>query len=769
MTAALLAGLFFAQTPNWKVDPSGTLLWGGVPYVPIGARIPGTVDAVEQASKAGVKDLLVELPADGRSWPAVFDALRKSESRFFVEINSMVPSSVGVAVEPESYRLGGISAKTRLQASVPGARSALIVMATADGTIQQTKLVVADPSGLISEDLDPLNTVEHTALVYPTLKDARVPDGWDGLDEHRDQLISAFTKAGNAPGFRGVLNPLGSIARFPDAGMRFVPTSERFRTELEVYLKRKYGTQKRVEQAWGMQAPDFTSIAQMTHLVPLWSPKRGLNAFWDSDSSHTYLAISRNSTAWGDIQTVFNTAVRRRMINLCQALQGKLGVPVIQTWSGWNGPYEGNAAGLAGVAVRLEGDTISDLNRGTAKAASTLSRWDRAGLLIATDVQLEGELGETIAQSRQLGMRGWFFEAVTEAELQKVAAVAAQDHGDWLTPRPTFLNFPESAQNPAVPMQLGSNAWWVPAPLDGNRIDYGRKISGYVMRTSDGDETVLWSNQSSQKVRLRFIDPKKAVVRTMTGGTVPTKITKTTVELTLGTEPIVIAGAEVPVPQESIDETMQEFTTLVGLVPQQVQNVIDDIESFRQVSSMVNENPAAAYITMRYRLERLRRSLAPMVWIEAENSREHNWSEVQQDSSASGESVLMLSTRVNPIENLFRAKYLVNPRTPGGHDLWASVKGSNAAIGQLYVEINGERKEAAPPPLVSVYGNGFGWVKLGSLTVTGPQQLTIEVKCPSPIVGPIALDSLLLATPNYKPSGPFLNWYPPLSPVPPKR
>ena len=768
MTAALLAGLLMAQTPGWKVDPSGTLLWGGVPYVPIGARVPGTVDAIEQATKAGVKDLLVELPTDGRTWPAVFNELRRSGVRFFVEINSLAPSSVGVAVEPESYRLAGINSKTRLQAAVPGSSEALIVLATADGTVQKSRKVTADPNGHFDEELDPGNSVEHTALMYPLLRDARVPDGWDGLDEHRDSLLAAFAQAGPAPGFRGLINPLGSIAQFPPANLRFVPTSPRFRTELEVYLSRKYGSQKRLEQAWSIQAPDFTSIAQITRLVPLWSPKRGINAYWDRSSNQIYTAISRSSQAWDDIQTVFNIAVRRRMINLCQALQHRLGVPVIQTWSGWNGPYEGNAAGLAGVAVRLEGDSISDLNRGTARAASTLSRWDRAGLLLATDVKAEGDLNETILQSRQLGMRGWFFTAPTEAELQKIAILEGTEHGDWLTPRPTFLNFPESAQNPAVPMQLGSNAWWVPAPLDGNRIDYGRKISGYVMLTADGDQTVMWANQTELKVRLRLLDPKLASVRSLAGADIKTKVTKTTLDFTLGTDPVLITGPTVPVPQESIEETMQEFTTLAGLVPQQVQNVMDDIEGFRQVSATVNQNPFSAFTSMRYRLERLRRSLAPMVWVEAENSREHNWSEVQQDSSASGESVLMLSTRIDPLDGMFRARYLINPRAPGAHDIWVSVKGSTPAISQLFLEVNGDRKEPSPPPLTSVYGNGFGWLKLGSVAVSGPQQLTVDVKCPSPIVAQVALDVVLLAPPNYRPSGPFLNWYPPLSPAPKK-
>lgn len=751
------------------------MLWGGKPYVPVGLRVEGTVDAIEQANAAGVKDLLVELPADGRSWPAVFDALKKSESRFFVEINSMAPPSLGVVVEPESYRLAGITAPTRIQATMPGAIAALILLVTADGSIQRTVRVPTDPTGKIDEEVDPGNSVEHTALVYPIMRDARVPDGWDGLDEHRDQILAAFDRVGPAPGLRGLFNPLGSIPRFPESNLRFVPTADRFRLELEVYLKRKYGTQKKVEQAWSVQAPDFTSIAQMTRLVPLWSPKRGVNAFWDASNDHTYSAISRNSQAWSDIQTVFNTALRRRMINFSQAIQSKLGVPVLQTWSGWNGPYEGNAAGLAGVAVRLEGETVSDLLNGASRAASTLSRWDRSGLLMATDIKVGTSdesffaIGDIIDQSRSLGMRGWFFSPEDNEGKRRIGdeAITSIDRDDWLTPRPTFLNFPESAQNPAMPMQLSGNAWWVPAPLDGNRIDFGRKISGYVMRTDDGDQTVMWSNRDPIKVRLRLLNPKSAGIRSMTNVAVPIKVSKNWIELMLGTDPILVTGPEIPVPQECIDETLTEFATLAGAVPRQAQNLVDDIESFRQITTTLNQNPIGAYIGLRQRLERLRRSLAPMVWVEAENSKDHNFSEVQQDSSACGDNALTLSTKLTPLGNLFRAKYVMNARTTGNQEVWISVKGNPEAVRSLYVEVNNEKLEPVQQPLVSTYGNGFGWVNMGTVNLPS-QQVNIEVRTGAPLVGNLSLDVVLLAPAGYKPSGPFLNWYPPLA-VTPKR
>ncbi len=774
MISTLLAGLAIAQaTSVWSVDPSGTLIWGGKPYVPLGLRVAGTPEAVEEAHSAGVQDLLVELPADGRSWPATFAALEKNKSRFMVEINSMAPASTGVVVEPESYRITGINQRTRIQANLPGAVGALILLVTADGAIQKTQRVSTDPNGRIDEEVDPGNTVEHVALVYPITKDSRFPDGWDGLDDHRDQVLSAFSMAGPMPGLRGLVNPIGSVARFPEAELRFVPTSARFRLELEVFLKGRYGTQRRAEQAWSIQAADFASFADMARLIPLWSPKRGVNHYWDPTTNRTYSTISKVNSAWADIQAVYNTALRRRMINLSQALQQRLGVPVVQTWSGWNGPYEGNAAGLAGVAVRLEDDSITGLLNGASKAASTLSRWDRTGLLLATDVRVRPDEGDyaaipaVIDQSAGLGMRGWYFTVNDKESALRVGDmhVAFLDRDQWLTPRPAFLNFPESAQNPALPMLLGSNTWWVPAPLDGNRIDFGRKISGYRMRSADGDQTVFWSNQEPMKVRLRLLDPKAARVRAVNGQAVTTKISKTHIELQLTTNPIVVSGPEVPVPQECIDETLTEFASMAASVPTQVQNMVDDIESFRQVSTTINQNPSGAFLGMRSRLERLRRSLAPMAWVEAENSREHNFSEAQTDANACGQAALMLSTRLTPLEGLFRAKYLFNPRIPGNQEVWIAMRGSTAAQNAVYVTVNGERLDRAALPIASVYGNGYGWLNMGTVNLP-MQQVNIEVVTPAPLIAPMSLDVVLLTPAGYKPNGPFLNWYPPLSVLP---
>lgn len=770
MIASLLAGLMLAQTgPVWNVHPSGTLVWAGQPYIPYGVRVAGTEAAIREAAADGVRDFLVELPSDGRGWQSTFTALRETQSRFFVELNSMAPPTLGWAVEPESYRLTGITERTRLRAQIPGAQEALIVLATLDGSIQSVRRVPTSPSGALDEEIDPASSAEHIALVYPLLRDARVPQAWEEMDQHRDRTLSAFQTAGEAPGLRGVFNPVGTIAQFPPADLRFVPNSDRFRLELETYLKQKYTSLRRAEQAWAVTTADFNDFTEMARLIPLWSTRRGVAFLYDPVRATTYRVENRNSQAWNDIQFVTQTALRRRVIHMSQSLQAALGVPVLQTWRGWNGPYEGNAAGLAGVAVRLEGDRFSSLIDGAARAASTLSRWSNPGLLMATDIAVPPSddrgllIDQLVTDSRSLGMRGWFVSNTTADERKRIASLsdAVRTDTSLLGSKPTFLHFPESSLNPVVPMRIGSGPWWVPAPVDGNRLDFGREFGGYRMRTPEGDQTIIWANREPIRLKLRAVSPQQLSFRTVDGSDPKPKVGRRDVEVTIGTSPLIITGVEIPIPEIVIEETIDEFAGMVALVPQELQNLVDDVEAFRQLSTTVNQDPSGAYFGMRARLERLRRSLAPMVWMEGETSRTNTFSEIISDPAASGGAALSLSTRVLPMSGHFSAQYTVNPRFTGQQEIWASVRGSSEAIRSLRAWVDDAELEPVQPVPLGIYGTGFGWVNLGAVNLN-PRPMNLQIRVPAPIAGPISLDAIVVTPADYRPSGPFLNWNPPV-------
>lgn len=757
--------------PAWNLAPNGTLVWEGQPYVPIGARVSASASDWKPILDAGIKDLLVEVPATGTTLAETVKALEESGARFFLEVNSMAPSSVGFSVEPESYRRTGVVGPTTVEGTIPGAREVLLLLVAMDGNVLETRKVPTDATGKFSEAFDPKNSLEHVVLAYPILEEARLPDAWERADLHRDQLLAAT--AGPRPqGLRGWVDVAGRVPRFPNADLNFVPTSPRFHMELETHLRAKYGQLRRAEQSWGVLASDLQQMSDLARLVPLWSARRGVSAFWDPKQKRIYQAQNRNSTAWTDIQTVVQSAWRRRYATLAQTMQRRWGAPVISTWSGWNGPYEGNAAQLAGVGVKLAGERLTDLIDAASRAASTVSRWENRGVMIATQVALpageenRAQLSRLLGDSQSMGFRGWFFDVFAEADRTWIAQQsAALDRPALLSSTTRTIPFPEAALNPAIPMELRPNLWWVPSPQQGNRVDFGRRISGYRIRLGEQDATVLWANQEPVRVRLRAVNPRALLLQSPTGEALESRVTRTHLEFTLTTTPVVVAGPEMAVPQESIDETLDEFAQLASTVPPRIQNVLDDIEAFRMIATTLNQAPGEAYLGMRVRLERLRRSISPHVWLEAELSRDHNWSDIATVPGASNNSVLSLSTRLVPAEGVFRARYNIVPRFTGVHELWIATSGSPEAFRGLSASFGETQLTGQAEGPFSHFGPGIGWIKLGEAQLSAPAVL--EFRLPAPLVAPVALDVILITPAGYRPRGATLNWIP--TPLPPAR
>lgn len=762
-----------APAKSWGVTDVGGLVWNNASYSPFGARIEGTGEQVRTTLSAGVKDLLIEMPADGRAWPDTLAALQNSDARFFFTIQSKAPTSEGVDVSPEAYRLTGITGPMDLEAKLPGYKSALVVISETNGQIAKHFKAKIDPAGNLRERIVPPHSGEFVILVYPIGTHPTFVDAWEKFDAHRDRLLAAVKQYGDEPGLRGIFNPAGTVLSFPDANTRFVPTSRRFRMEFEASLKQKYGTQRRLEQAWNISASDFTAVSQIARLVPLWSAKRGVNYLWDPDTDQIYSCNSRSSSVWADIQEELQTTLRRRFINLSRNLQEIAHVPVIQRWAGWNGPYEGNAAGLSGCSVMLEGDGFLEVLDNVARAASTGSRWASAPLIYAEDIKLAASddrprLIQTIVEeSATMGLSGWFVSPKSAEDLAWIASMnnLGAEARSVVTSRTSVLPFPESARNPAQPMRLGGGTWWLPAPIEGNRIDLGKSFAGYRMRGNEGDQVVLWPSkplESKKKIKLMLSDPKSVKVRTLDNRPIAFKIQKGIIELDPFDEPLSVLTTEVPVPEIAIAEAMNELNGLVAALPANMQSLTDDIEAFRQATTMLKTNPGGGFQAMRVRLERLRRSLSPFIWIEAEASRNHNFSDIISSPGASNGSALSLETVLTPLEGVFKATYNVSPRFEGVHQIWVAMNGDRRAISSLNVRLLNE-SFGAQSGKQSVYGADFGWVNFGQVNLgLGSQELSIEVK--PPLLSKLSVDAILLSPAGYRPDGVRLNWDFPTAP-----
>lgn len=194
MTVSLICALLVSRTLEWQVNSNNTLIWEGKPYLPVGLSIQGNVGEIDRAAADGISDVVISLPADGRNWSECFKALNDRQMRFFVSISSMPPMRDTVIVDPAGYRIPELSRKTNIDLAIPEASEALLVLvAQRDSTVRWFKRVpVVD--GHIRESIDPLVELPHVLLAFPIVRSAETTDFYDGLDDHRDRLLSAFQR-----------------------------------------------------------------------------------------------------------------------------------------------------------------------------------------------------------------------------------------------------------------------------------------------------------------------------------------------------------------------------------------------------------------------------------------------------------------------------------------------------------------------------------------------------------------------------------------------
>lgn len=728
--------------------------------MPLGLRIAGTVDAIREAKAAGVTDLLVELPVQGETWGAAIEELERHGMRYLIQVASLAASPSGVAVEPQGYRVPGITERRRFDLKIPGASRALLVLAVSrDGSIEDSRAVEIK-NGVLSHEVVPGNELEHVLLLYPVTREPRMPDAWEGLDDHRDQLMAALRKhRPQMRGLRGVIDPMGKVLQFPGAEAGFVPSSRLFRMELEAHLRKRYTTPAAAGRAWALRASDIDDFATFARLAPLWSATRGVPQLWDPDTDRLYWVEQPRSQAWADIRAVIGEAIARRYANLVRAVREVAQVPVLQSWADWSGPYSGQSPALDGMSGTATPGSAIGLIEGLCRPAAATLRWRKPGWFIAGEITLEGEdpvraLSEAVGDSASLGARGWFVRARNDADRKALSdpAVRAAVDPNLAAWKPTPLFFPEAARNPAAPMRLPGGAWWLPSPGAGNRLDLGSQFAAY--RLSDGawSAVVLWSFGPAGRVKLRVADPKAVRIRAIDGSDPGLKALKNAVEVWLSPVPVIIEGTEeIPVPEVALAETLQQFERAIQLGGARVGSATSEVLAFRNAVEGFDRNPGGSLLTMRTQLEKLSAQVADWLWIEGESSRQNSWGEPRQASGVSGGAVLALSTRLASPTEGYVARYRTAIRVEGSHEIWLAGKLGGETLKGVTVRIGDQvlRSEAQP---VSLYGEGLGWIKFGDASfVRG--QVDIEVRYDGDEGADVALDAILLSPRPFRPDG----------------
>ena len=755
----MIAALFMAiagsapATPQtssshlWKVTPGHALEWEGRPYRPVGVRVPGTVEAIQGTHEAGITDIMIELPADGRGWSEALDAVRNTGQRYWIAVDSLAPMPESVTIEPDSYRIENARTGTVISTPMPGVTRVLIVLAGADGRRTHSEVVPTTGGRLEYKVTHPLGGT-HVLLAYPVTRTGGQPDFYEGLDAHRDQMLLNLKQSDFGPGLRGWVNPLGRIPS-TSAPKNGVPLSPLFRTEFAAYLRNKYGAVSTLVRSWGIGAANFRDINEAARLVPLWSNGKGLDAAWDPETNTVFNVNVRATTLWNDLREAQTIAGVRRTTRLTDALRKETGVPVMQEWDGWDGLAARPEAGLDGVGASLNAAREFEIINEMAGPLGTAFRRTAPTWMGVTDLRLSGELTVDDALDRvaQAGSQAVFVRSQDPEVWRRVAST--EPLSTPLT-APQTLFFPLDARDPAQPMVLPGNVLWLPAPVAGDRLRMGGRYEGYTVQEQDGIATVLWSLAADTPVRIVHDQADALKFYTPDGTPIEVKKVRRGVEMVLPSLPIIVRGSNDPIiPADAFENAALKVNTLLGAVP-----TLADPDGREQVDvtaalSGWERNPGRASQAMWTILDRMLTRSAPYLWRSADSANAAQLAGLVTRTGSSSKQVLRMAPRFG---GMAEAQFKVTTRIPGNHEVWVAASVPSGAVHRLAAQF-GEIVLGPAETGISGYGQGFAWYKLGSVNlIEGDHQVKVQFSAnPGEEV---LLDTLVLAPMNFRPDGP---------------
>ncbi|AIE86531.1 hypothetical protein [Fimbriimonas ginsengisoli] len=743
----------------WSLNENHTLIWGGQPYLPVGIRIDGTPEAVARAAAAGIKDVIVDLPASGAGWDETFAALKSANMRYLIRIDSLAPMARGVAVEPQAYRIAGITKPTHISVELPGASGAFVAVASRRDSSVSANGYVPIVDGKLTYDAKPGGDTEHVLLVYPETSSIEQPDFWEDLDRHRDLLLSSLKRHAPGPGLRGIVDPMGHTLSLPGRDLRFVPTSPYFRMELRDLIERRYRSVNTATRSWGLGTNDLTTFDDLARLVPLWQGSRGLGMVFDPATKRAYACENKRSSMWNDIAEVVNTAGARRFSRFVAAVRGVADVPVVQEWAGWSAPYENAAPAIDGVGMRASGATTSELIESASRASSTVARWTTKGWLAATDIDLgagadaAAQVPAVLDDLGSLGARAFFVRTDSPKVAKAVADEAAKRLGDLSLANTSLqaIFYPENARNPANAQHLAAGRWWLPAPMDGNRVDLGSMFFGYRMSTPSGSVFAIWARQPG-RYRLRLGNTKGVAFQALDGKDPNPKTAKGGIDVNLGEFPTLVTGTdEIPVPDLAFTETLLRFDFMMQIAEKRLTDITEERLYFKDFVSGFDRNPGGNFPQMRVQVDRLGAKVGDVTWIEAERTPDQNFSEAPNWPGCSGGAALVLRTPLPPGADGYYAEYRVPVKTTADQDVWIAASVPVERRSEVQVLVNGQVMPLTGAP-VSLYGEGFGWYKLGVTRMTGTiGKLRVQVLGSG--TSQIAIDAITLTPRPFTPNG----------------
>lgn len=773
--AFVAAAILGSSSASYQINPNHTMLWNGTPYIPVGVRLAPDTSEIKTALDAGVKDFLIEVPLAGGELPESIAMLEQANANYLLTITAAAPSAMGFEVEPDSYRIAGIDKPTEIDVHLPGAERVLVVLSIVhDGSFRWAQMHEVR-NGRLQITVDPQSTQQHVVNLYPQSESLVTPDLWEDFDVRRDDVYGMLDEQDFRSGWRGIVNPLGTVQKFVDPQTRFVPTSELFRMEFATFLERKYGTVTTLRRAWEIRGSELDDFASHAKLVPLFAENRGVPALFDPDSGSTYQLGRRMDLIWNDIREVILSSSTRRYARLIDGVVNRYGVPVIQDWAGWHGPYSQSASSLAGVGFQMPPSSMSQAYETAGPAVGIVHNSTALSTVWGTDLRVNTTDLTTIGVDRVvtelegMGVRGFFFSTSNSHDLIQIATLAAERRldtsaADW---KPQILPYPLAARWPAFTGRIEGGYWWIPINGAGERSDYGEYYDGYRVVDNVRRYSVIWSNGEPRRSRIYVTDPENVEIESITGADLQIRRNRNFVEATLPTSPVIFrSGDVIPVPVPAQEEGLGKLGGLFAFYQQMVDPTGSEMYRFMTSSRNFDSMPAESYRELRDQLQKLARLAAPFLWWEAENSREQNIGGAYAVSGASRGSVIGIEPRIRPQEGYFSARYTGQGRIAGSHTIWIAGHFPPSLLPLVKVYVNGQEMEYTQRGGGN-YGPRFGWYDFGTVDF-GMVAVYIEIRVPYLEGAKFELDAVVAAPAGFRPDGAFVptDWITPAVPDP---
>jgi len=742
-----------ASTPIWSITPGQTFMWSGKPYFPIGLHSDGSISQISNDIKLGCHDFCIDLPASGTTWSAPLDLLTKSDCHYFISINSSAPNGFGYPIDPIGYRIVNITQNQHIHLVLPDCTQALTVLATVrDGNVEKSQ-VEKTPGGILDMDVSPENDLDHVLLIYPLTRTLEIPDYWEGSDSQRDSLLHDLASIKDKSGLRGIINPLGRTPTIPQPGLNFVPSSEGFHDEFTAYLRDKYKDINALFSTWGIMAPDLHTFAEVSRLVPLWVGERGVKDLYDPSSGHLYQTDTANSLVWSDIQTVLNQAGQRRFKRLVAAIHGVVDVPVFQDWKGWGLPYEGGTE-VDGIGFDSQGTSPHGLLQDAVRAESSALRGSVSTLIMADEYQ-PGNLNDTALKSsmqdlNSVGAFGVFLDSTDPDQINqflKVGKTLSWTPGSKLH----ALYFPVSATNPAEPQRLGQATWWLPSPVDGNRLDFGNTVFGYRMQVNGDQNFVVWSPNSDPIESFDVINPKTVQVMSTDPDPVNLKLVKGGFQMRLPSLPIELNGlTEIPSPVSVYSQTIAESNDLTSFMETTHRVAVDPEVQYKDAVSSYAQSPGAALMLMRSAVRKLTSALGSFVWVNADNPATYSLGESIADPSGCNGSVWMVRSNLSIPGSSYTLDYTVANKVTTPVTIWLAAKIAPEDLSKVQCVIRNQSIRIKGPSQGN-YGDGYGWYKLGTTGLEEQNDVKLIISGAEPFN--MRFDAIVFTPTDFHPDG----------------